>query len=377
MYIIDRFLLLIFLKVFAVGFLSLTGLYIMVDTANNFEEFFNYGQQEGSFFKVLLDYFGPRVLQFYDRTGPILVLVAAMYTLTWMQRTNELTAIIAGGVSKARVIRPLVLAAISLSLIGFVNREVLIPRVREKLIYNAQNLRGENARPLTPLYDNDTDIFLDGRATVGLEQRIEAPKFGLPPALANFGQRIVATNARYLEPDDRHPGGYLFDGIEKPANFAQLSTGEIDGRPIVLTPKDNDWLEPQQGFVVSNVRFEQLSSGPMWQELSSVHELIRGMREASLDFSTSTRVRVHARLLQPFLDLTLFFLGIPLVFSRETRNIFLSVGQGLLIVCVFFLVTIGSHSLGSFYFVSPALAAWLPLIIFAPCAATLAGRIWE
>ena len=377
MTIIDRYLLLLFFKVLFVGFFSLMGLYVMVDTANNFDEFLNYGRQEGSFFLVLLDYFGPRMLQLFDRLGPILALIAGMYTIAWLQRTNELTAIVAGGISPARVARPLILAAVLVSVLGGVNRELLLPRVRAQLIYNAQNLRGENARPLTPMYDNQTDIFLDGKATVGAERRIEAPKIGLPPTLSAFGQRLLARQARYQEPQAGRPGGYLLEAVEKPTNFAQLSSGEINGQPVVLTPKDYDWLEPEQGFLVTSVRFEQLSAGPQWSELASVFDLIDGLRSANVDYSASTRVRVHARLIQPLLDMTLFMLGLPLVFGREHRNIFVAIGWALLIVILFIMVTLACQALGSLYLTSPAMAAWLPLILLVPPAAALASRIWQ
>ncbi|MFM8252895.1 MAG: LptF/LptG family permease [Planctomycetota bacterium] len=377
MTIIDRYLLQLFFKVLFVGFFSLMGLYVMVDTANNFDEFLNYGKQEGSFLHVLLDYFGPRVLQFFDRLGPILSLIAGMYTIACLQRTNELTAIVAGGISPTRVIRPLVIAATLVSVFGVVNREVLLPKVRSQLIYNAQNLRGENARPLTPMYDNRTDVFLDGRAAVGAERRIESPKIGLPPALSAFGQRLLARQARYQEPQADRPGGYLLENIEKPANFAQLNSGRIHGEPVLLTPKDCDWLGPEQGFLVTAVRFEQLSAGPLWSELASVFDLIEGLRSANVDYSAATRVRVHARLIQPLLDMTLFMLGLPLVFGREHRNIFVAIGWALLVVLLFVGVTLACHALGSLYLASPAVAAWLPLVLLVPPAALLAGRIWQ
>ena len=39
-------------------------------------------------------------------------MVAAIFTITWFQRTNELTAVMAAGISKARIVRPLVAATV-------------------------------------------------------------------------------------------------------------------------------------------------------------------------------------------------------------------------------------------------------------------------
>ncbi len=75
--------------------------------------------------------------------------------------------------------------------------------------------------------------------------------------------------------------------------------------------------------------------------------------------------------LRPLLDVTLLCLGIPLVLGHENRNVFISIGLCLVVVTVFMLVVIGSQYLGAIYLLDPALAAWLPLMIFVPLAALL------
>ena len=77
------------------------------------------------------------------------------------------------------------------------------------------------------------------------------------------------------------------------------------------------------------------------------------------------------------LDITLLFLGLPLVLSRHNRNVFLAIGLCLALVTAFMLVVIGCKYLGSSYWLEPALAAWLPLMIFVPCAVGLAQPLRE
>jgi lipopolysaccharide export system permease protein len=74
---------------------------------------------------------------------------------------------------------------------------------------------------------------------------------------------------------------------------------------------------------------------------------------------------------QPFLDTTLLMLGLPFVVTRTNRNPFLILGMCLAVVTVFMLTVLGSQSLGSSGWLAPALAAWLPLMLFAPLAAAL------
>ena len=87
-----------------------------------------------------------------------------------------------------------------------------------------------------------------------------------------------------------------------------------------------------------------------------------------MNFGADVRVTVHARLLQPILDITLFFLGIPMVLTRESRNVFVAAGSCVVVVAVYFAIVLGSQNLGMNYLITPALAAWCPVLIIVPWA---------
>ena len=143
------------------------------------------------------------------------------------------------------------------------------------------------------------------------------------------------------------------------------------GKPVVITPHDADWLKPNECFVVSGITFQQLAGGDNWESHSSTSQLIAGLKNPSLDFGANVRVQIHARMVQPFLDITLLFLGLPLVLRKENRNVFLAIGACAAVVSLFMMVTIVCRQLGASYWVSPALGAWLPLFIFFPPAVML------
>ena len=88
-------------------------------------------------------------------------------------------------------------------------------------------------------------------------------------------------------------------------------------------------------------------------------------------------MQLHARLVQPLLDMTLLFLGLPLVLKREERNVFLAVGLCVHVVLLFMAVTIACHYLGENLTINPSLAAWAPLMIFAPLAVGLSEPLRE
>lgn len=377
MSILDRYLLRVFLRVWVVSFLSLTGLYIVIDLFANLEEFISHAEREGSLLRILADYYGARVLSFYDRTSGLLALIATIFTITTLQRHNELTAIMAAGIPRARVARPLILAAAAVALLAAANREIGLPQVRDKLSRNAQDWFGESARRLTPRRDHRTQILLTGKATVAASQQIIQPAFRLPYALARFGRQLTADQATYCPPTADRPGGYLLEGVTQPSKLGEIESAILDDRPVVLSPKDHEWLAEDQCFVASDITFEHLASDATSRQYSSTVDLVRTIRNPSLDYAADARVTLHQRFLQPLLDLTLLLLGLPLILARSTKNLFFAAGQCLLLVAVFFLVTISCAALGTSIIISPALAAWIPLLIFGPLAYVASLRGWE
>lgn len=371
MRILDRYLLRQFLRVFVICFLSLTGLFAVFDAFSNLDEFLNYASKHGQVLSLLAQYYGYRSIALFDRLSGVLALTAAMFTVTLFQRFNEYTAVAAAGVAPARIIAPILYACVAISIVAAANRELVIPAIQHHIARDAKDLEGDQAQELKPRYDNATDVLIRGRSTYANEKRIHHPDFLLPPALHAYGRKLQAENAYYQPPADGKPGGYLFTGVVHPRDLAERESLTLRGKPVLLSPRDYNWLEADQCFLVSDVNFEQLTGGQAWRQYASTASLIRGLRNPSLDFGADVRVTIHGRVVRPLLDATLLLLGLPLVL-RGQRNIFVSIGLCVLVITGFMLVVFGAQYLGAAYLISPALAAWLPLMIFVPAALVIA-----
>jgi lipopolysaccharide export system permease protein len=152
----------------------------------------------------------------------------------------------------------------------------------------------------------------------------------------------------------------------------------LDGRPILMTYHDNPtWLKPNEAYVVSDVTIDELMGGQMLRRFASTGELIWALKNRSIFFSPDVRVMIHSRIVQPVLDITLLFLGLPLVVARDNRNVFVAIGMCMGLVALFFIVSIACQQLGSNMLISPSMAAWAPLMIFVPAAVGMAGAMWE
>ena len=78
-------------------------------------------------------YYGPYMLLLFDWTGAIIALMAFLFTVGWLRRTGELTAVLSAGISHGRIFRPMIVASLVIVIIQLVNRECVLPGYRDVL----------------------------------------------------------------------------------------------------------------------------------------------------------------------------------------------------------------------------------------------------
>jgi len=368
MTILDRYLLRQFLQIFVICFLSLAGLYIVIDAFGHLDDFSNYAEKHGSLLEVLGAYYAYQSFDIFDRTSGILAMLAAMFTITWLQKHQEMTAMMAAGLSKIRIVKPIIVAAVVISLLSALNREFVIPEIREELARDKKDLGGVQARLLEARYDGATDILISGDKILVNERQIIAPTFILPTSIAEHGKKFVAEVALHCQATEDHPAGFLLQRVSAPPNVDNLpSLGQRD-RKVLITAKDAKWLKSGEVFIVSQLSFDLLANGSGWRRYASIRELIQELNQPSTELGADIRVAVHTRILQPFTDCTMLLLGLPLMLSRSNRNVFLSIGICMVAAVSFSLIILTCQSMGGLSLIRPTLAAWLPLMLFVPVA---------
>src|SRR4051812_50189581 len=111
MRILDRERYWAFFKAYAICFIALVGLYVVIDAFANLDEFSEVASGV-ALFRNMGRYYLIKMSLFYDRLCGVIVMMAAIFTVTWMQRNNELLAMLAAGVGTKRVIQPVLIAAV-------------------------------------------------------------------------------------------------------------------------------------------------------------------------------------------------------------------------------------------------------------------------
>ena len=365
MTILDRYILRSFFFNFIGWNLCFVGIFVVFDLFTNFDSLMQAGTAAGNVAQVIFLYYFFKSIPIVLVLGSVLSLLAAMVTVALLMRNNELVPIQAAGISTLRIVRPLIIAVLSLTALFCVMREVLLPNIQDRIAMEAADYAENRGIPLNTAIDNETNIIIRGYRVFWSERRIHSPEFVFPTTITRQQLRLTGESAIHKPATRSRPAGYLLTGV-RDQNILQNPSLMWEGQPILITPVDADDLEPDQSFVVTNVPFESLASRNAWQH-ASLWTLVSAARNPSLDVGNTIHASIHSRITQPILDMTLLFLGLPVLLLGRDRNVFKAMGLSGLLVITFLMVCYASQYVGANAGM-PVLGAWLPMMIFIPLA---------
>lgn len=398
MWILDRQRCGDFFKAYFICFGSLVGLYIVIDAFTNVDEFYKVEEQTLAVFRLMGHYYLVRIPMMYDRLCGVITMMAAIFAATWVQRNNELLAMLAAGTSTYRVIVPVIICSALVSLVGVANQEFLIPTVSEEVQKTPDD---DGKRGLKIFSKRDVNQSVIGGNMAFRDCQVIEP-FNAVFSAKYFGdmQGLDAKEARYVPEDDPSSplrGGWVIRG-------AKLTPRTIFLGNAILTPLDPDpWTssatagcsEPlvkalrqclppprndppsligQTYFVRTNISFAMMIRSKQWYQFANTPALLRSLKDPSCETEHSEiAVYLHSRNIRPLLTMTLLFLSLPLVLGGDGRNTFINLGRSLATSALFYLCLFISSYLGGAELFSAETAAWGPLVIFG----TLAASRWD
>lgn len=365
---IDRYILVLYLRVFIVCFLTLSGLLIVVQLFTNIDEFVSFGKTNGGFVRGLVIYFGPQMLSIFDRMCGLITLLAIMFVFAWLQRTHELTAILAAGISKRRIVVPLLYASAVLITLSAILRETAIPQFSDILSKRPRDLLGERRESLRPTDDIDQGFIVVGKQLLKNNRLISNPVFKFTGPIAAHTRQIEGDSAAFLEANSDHAAGFLVTNFRSSEPLNLNGSLKLDEQFFLMLSADQKWLQPNQCFIVSTLDFDLLSGGRA-RQYASTADLISDLRNRSYYHGPELKVTMHSRFVQPLLDFTHILIGLPFILLGLNRNLVRMVASCVIIFGLFYAITFGLRTLGAHETLLTASAgAWAPVLLFAPLA---------
>jgi lipopolysaccharide export system permease protein len=357
---LDRMVLLAYFRSYAIVVTSLLSLYVVIDLFTNLDTFGKTGGGVSGVIEHVAAYYGYQITLIFDRMAEAITLLAAVFTVSWMQRNNELLPQLSAGIPTRRVIRPILIgSAITLSL-GPLNQELVIPRIADKLLLPKDDYEGGKAQPVMGAFDRD-GLHIEGVAAFRRERRVKYLYITFPDSAASGMFHMVAQEAVYIPPGNGPmTGGWLL-------TQATPETPEAARIPADRLPANLTLLDPGRYFLrTEDIDFDTVCRGGGWFMYAPTRKLEELLARPEPRRQSKVAVMFHMRLTRPLIGGLLVFLGLSVILRNPNRHVFISAGLCLVFTAVFYAFALGCKFLGDADYVAAPLAAWLPVLIFGP-----------
>lgn len=352
--ILQRYVLEHFWSLFLFFFAAFIFLFVIVDLFDKLDDLLQYEITWAGIFLYYL-YYVPEAIVL---TIPVAVLLASVSFFRKLASSNEYVAMVGGGFSLKDMLFPIVLSVLVLSLVSFIIDNVLIPRayfhkkkieaekfvkkdsLHKKVLSRIRVLGKERQLVYMETY-SVRDMTAEGITVI--EKTEDSP----------IERKIMAEKARW----NGHE--WIFETVK----VFDMRSGYIDEKTMSYPTLMVDIGIKPDDFIISRKNHRVMTLG----ELQSFSKKISDRK--SPDY-LELRVEYHKRFAFSFASIVILFISVPFGLMQKRGHKFLSIGIGVLIGLVYYVVQSLFWSFGRGGIVPPFIACWAANILFA-CAASV------
>lgn len=355
--IIDRYTLRLFLAYFLAGLLVFITLFLAVD----FLSFAVRNSEAG--FQVLVKYY----LYYMPAIGyqmlPVGGLMATVFTLSHLNRSNELIALHSVGMSLARVSAPILIVVTIIAATSFFLSDRLLPRFAQKKNF---------------IY------YVEIKKKPGLYSTVNTDRIW-------YRSENILFNIKALDAENSRAQGLTFYYFDVSWNLLQMiyaksmkmngNVWDLQDGTVTLFAEESSFPLTQTFAtkqIIMNEDFNDLSNTSNSSDLMSLRELrrfIKKNKEAGLE-TTRYEVDYHGKFGFAFSSFVMCLLGIPFSVGRQ-RSGGTAINTGICIGLAFLYWVFFSSAiaLGMHGQVPALVAAWLPNVVLLAIAIYLLVRL--
>ncbi len=290
---------------------------------------------------------------FLYTTTPLSMLLAVLVTFGLLQRSNEITAIKATGISLYRIIIPVLIASTLVAGVLFLSDQLYLPYTNKRQDALRNQIKGKPAQTyLRPdrkwifgqhsdiyyyqFFDPDRDVF--GGVSV----------FQFDPHTFQITHRIIADRARWSS----SMGRWVYEqGWER-----SLSGPAIENYHKFDVATYPELSEPPAYFKKEIKQSSEMS----YEEL---RRYIHDLEESGFDV-VRLRVQLQKKIAYPLITLVMAILAIPFALSAGKRSAVAGVATAIGIGVVYWTISGLFEAMGNLSQLPPAVAAWSPDLVF-------------
>jgi len=290
---------------------------------------------------------------FLYNTTPLSMLLAVLVTFGLLQRSNEITAIKATGISLYRIIVPVLIASTLVAGVLFLSDQLYLPYTNKRQDALRNRIKGKPAQTyLRPdrkwifgqhsdiyyyqFFDPDRDVF--GGVSV----------FQFDPHTFQITHRITADRAHWSNP----MGRWVYEqGWER----------SLSGSAIESYRKFDAATYPELAEAPAYFKKEIKQSSEM--SYDELRRYIHDLEQSGFDV-VRLRVQLQKKIAYPLITLVMAVLAIPFALSAGKRSAVAGVATAIGIGVVYWTISGLFEAMGNLSQLPPAVAAWSPDLVF-------------
>jgi lipopolysaccharide export system permease protein len=289
----------------------------------------------------------------YFPIAPLSMLLAVLVTFGLLQRSNEITAIKATGISLYRIVVPVLIAASVVAGVLFLSDQLYLPYTNKRQDALRNRIKGKPAQTyLRPdrkwifgqhsdiyyyqFFDPDRDVF--GGISV----------YRFDPHTFQITNRISAERAHWSDP----MGRWVYEqGWERGLNGSAIQNyHQFD---VATFPE----LTEAPAYFKKEVK---QSSEMSYEEL---RRYIHDLEQSGFDV-VRLRVQLQKKIAYPLITLVMAILAVPFALSAGKRGAIAGVATAIGIGVVYWTISGLFEAMGNLSQLPPAVAAWSPDLVF-------------
>jgi lipopolysaccharide export system permease protein len=349
MRLLDRYLTASFWKSFLGSLVIFSIAATALDFVSRFGNFFESSRVAGTFAE---DYSSLELIALYyvaylplllKEILPFITVVAGLFTLSNMLRNNEVFPVLGAGVSSRRLLAPLFVCGLLVSLGHMLFQEYGVPALSQKQIALKRFFGGysrNRMRKVAHLRDGRGTVTRAGSYTFA-DRNLHDVVIHRPWSDAGFERWVTPR----LEPDGE---GWI---AVEPVQILPGGVGELPRELPAGT-------RVEFGVAAEDVEALAAKHGTAEVSFSQLQRLV-----AKFPYRRNLRVALHKQIARPLTSFVLLLVGIPILLAAG-RSLFLGGAVAFGLSAVYFFLDIFCTSIGDRGDLPPALAAWFPIVLF-------------
>lgn len=346
MKIIDTYIIKKFLGTFFYAISLLIVIVIIFDISENIDEFL---ERDAPLNEIIFSYYLNFIPYFINLFVYLFTFISVIFFTSKLASNTEIVAMLSGGVSYYRLLRPYFISAIILAIMSFYLGNFLIPKTNIK----RREFKDRYMEDLDRDRDRNIHLKIGENTYVYIENFNSSTNTGIKFSLEEFdGLRLTYKMLGDRLRWDSTNQNWIIDNYNIRI-IDTLKESIVKGRQLDTTLN----LKPSDLYVKKE-DFEEMNYWELRERIEE--EKLKGSPKVK-----TYEVEKHKRIASPFATIILTLIGVTLSSRKMRGGIGMHLGLGIAFTFTYILFMQVTMVFATYGDLSPFLAAWIPNIIFA------------